>query len=398
MEVAHAFRLQAAACERLESPLYAKLLATAADEIEAGAPLRALVVEWDGDPVRDALALRIMGGVHRAALRGDAPDISAHYPTTGGTPRWPACADAFLDVVNRRLPVVDEAVARPPQTNEIGRAGVLIGGLLEVARITGLPLRLRDIGASAGLNLLLDRFAYDLAIGGWGDPSSPVHLRTPWSGVPPSLGTPLSIIDRKGCDITPLDVKDPLDAERVKSYVWADQVERFKRTEAAIDLARQTAVTVAQAAAGPWLGNELSMLLPGATTVVMQSVVTQYLSDARPAERQADDPHRRSVGDARSTARMASLRAGPTPLVRAAACAVAARRRPHPCGCAPPRRLGPVVRRERAPLRQATSEREAQAAQSVSKCACVGDTSSQSSAPTAAPSIHGATISTMVGG
>lgn len=174
--------------------------------------------------------------------------------------------------------MVDEAVARPPQTNEIGRAGVLIGGLLEVARITGLPLRLRDIGASAGLNLLLDRFAYDLAIGGWGDPSSPVHLRTPWSGVPPSLGTPLSIIDRKGCDITPLDVKDPLDAERVKSYVWADQVERFKRTEAAIDLARQTAVTVAQAAAGPWLGNELSMLLPGATTVVMQSVVTQYLS------------------------------------------------------------------------------------------------------------------------
>jgi hypothetical protein len=279
MEVAYAFRLQAAACERLESPLYAKLLAKAADEIEAGAPLRAVLVEWEGDPVRDALALRLMGGVHRAALRGDASDIAGHFPTTGGTPRWPTCADAFVDVVNRRLPVVDEAVARPPQTNEIGRAGVLIGGLLEVARITGLPLRLREIGASAGLNLLLDRFAYDLAIGGWGDPSSPVHLRTPWRGVPPSLVTPLSFIDRMGCDITPLDVNVPLDAERLKSYVWADQVERFQRTEAAIGLARQAAVTVATAAAAPWLANELSMLPAGATTVVMQSAVTQYLSD-----------------------------------------------------------------------------------------------------------------------
>lgn len=283
MDVASALRLQASACRRLGSPLYGSLLAATADDVEAEGSVAELIGGWQGDPVADAVALRMMGGVHRAVLRGEAPDLARHYPTAGGTPDWPACVYRFLEVAAARHPVVAEALERPPQTNEIGRAGVLIGGLLEIARLTARPLRLREIGTSAGLNMLLDRFRHDFGVAAWGDAGSPVTVATAWRGTPPDLDAPLVIADRAGCDVTPLDVGDPDDAERIRSYVWADQVDRHQRIVGAIELARTHPPTVVAAAADDWLATELEAAAePGATTVVMQSVVGQYLSaDAR---------------------------------------------------------------------------------------------------------------------
>lgn len=278
MDVAGAFWLQASACERLESPLYARLLAAAATDIEAEGAVHDLVGHWRGDPVADALALRLMGGVHRAVLRGDAPELARHYPTAGGIPAWPECERVFLETAGRRLPVVVEALTRPPQTNEIGRAGVLIGGLLEIERIAERPVGLREIGSSAGLNLLLDLFHYDLGAAEWGDPDSPVDVVIEWRGTPPDLRRALRIESRAGCDIAPLDVDTPGDAERVTSYVWADQVDRYRRVTGAIELARRHPVRVAAVAAGDWLADELAEPVPGVATVVMQSVLSQYLS------------------------------------------------------------------------------------------------------------------------
>jgi hypothetical protein len=278
MDVAGALRVQGSACERLGSPLYARLLATAAADMAAEGRLSHLLGDWSGDPVADAVALRLMGGLHRAVLRGDAPELARHYPTAGGSPTSPECEHVFLKAASRHLPVVEEALTRPPQTNEVGRAGVLIGGLLEISRIAGQPLRVREIGASAGLNLLLDLFHYDVGTGEWGDPASPVDVATEWRGATPSLDTPLVIESRAGCDLAPLDVADSDDAERVASYVWADQVDRYRRVVGAIELARRHPVTVAATGAGDWLTAELAEPVAGATTVVMQSVMSQYLS------------------------------------------------------------------------------------------------------------------------
>jgi len=276
--MAGAFRLQASKCELLGSPLYARLLIAAAEDIEAEGTVFSLVGGWQGDPVSAAVALRVMGGVHQAVLRGDAEELAGHYPTTGGDPRWPACRKAFLATIADRPAVLTEAIAHPPQTNEIGRSGVLLGGLLEVARITRLPLRVREIGSSAGLNLLLDRFHYDLAVATWGDAASAVQVRTEWRGEPPRLDTHMTLAGRRGCDIAPLDPRRPADAERLLAFVWADQLDRFHRTSGAIELAHRVPATVDAADAADWLGGELATLPAGEATVVMHSVVIQYLS------------------------------------------------------------------------------------------------------------------------
>ncbi len=85
-----------------------------------------------------AVGRRPPGGPARRRPRAGPP-----HPTAGGIPAWPECERVFLETAGRRLPVVVEALTRPPQTNEIGRAGVLIGGLLEIERIAERPVRLR---------------------------------------------------------------------------------------------------------------------------------------------------------------------------------------------------------------------------------------------------------------
>lgn len=284
MDIADAFRLQASACDKLGSPLYARLVSVAAENIDDAGVLAPLVTEWSGDPVKDALALRVMAGVHCAALTGSAPRLAEHFPTTGGEVRWPGCSEAFVDTLGARPAALVEALQRPPQTNEIGRSGILLGGLLEVSRLTGMPLRLLELGSSAGLNLLLDRFRYELGDSPWGATNSPVVVKTQWSGDQPSLETPLEIVDRRGCDVNPLRPGDAAAENRLKSFVWADQIERFARLNQAIEMARRHPVIIDPESADSWLPDRLASPSPGAATVVMHSVVTQYL---KPEVRQA---------------------------------------------------------------------------------------------------------------
>ena len=242
-----------------------------------------LIDGFDVDPIEADLPLRLLSAVHRQVLVGAAPELEAHFPTTGGTPDLLAVGDLFLELVRREPDALRAGLAFQPQTNEVARSAVLFAGLITIWQRTGLPLRLYELGASAGLNLRFDRYRYKLGIFEWGDPHSPVRLHPRWSGdFIPDLDaeSPLEILSREGCDLDPIDVSDPDAALRLCSYVWPDDPERLDRLRAAIGVARQHAVTVDRDDALDWLADRLETAQPGIGTVVFQSVFGAQLSRA----------------------------------------------------------------------------------------------------------------------
>jgi len=269
-------RRQAETCREMGSPLTADLLAGAADDLAAGGPVADLLGPLEGDPPGSAPALRFAGAVHRLVLERRAPGLAVHYPSVGGRPGdvWPAARA----VVEAHLDALHELVRRPVQTNEVGRSSVLLGGLLHVAAATGLPVRLLEVGASGGLNLCVDRYRHEVADAVvLGDPASPVVLRAPWQGRLPDLSAPLRVAERRGCDPEPLDPSTTEDRLTLTSYVWADQVERFERLRAALEVAAAAPERVERLSASAFLERELRPR-EGVTTVVWHSFVRQYLA------------------------------------------------------------------------------------------------------------------------
>lgn len=277
-EVMEAFRKQILSCKRLGSPFTARVLDSAMEELGHGGNLEVLIGAWPGDPVRDALPLRIAGALHALVLSGTAPDLAVLYPPQGNGGDPTALRAAIAAAAAAHGAHFSSYLASPPQTNEVARSAALLGGFLEVAKRTGRPLRLLEIGASAGLNLLWDRYRYRLGAAEWGDPSSPVSISTAWAGSLPALDAPLRIASRAGCDRAPVALADTTQRLRLRSYVWADQHDRLARLDHAIALTRQSGLRVEQADAGEWVERQLSARGDGMATVLYHSVVWQYLS------------------------------------------------------------------------------------------------------------------------
>jgi hypothetical protein len=170
-------------------------------------------------------------------------------------------------------------MTRPPQTNEVGRSAALVPGFLTVAAATGRPLRLLEVGSSAGLNLRVDGYWYEQDGASWGDPASGVRFVDLWPDASPPLAVAATIADRRGCDRDPIDATDPESTARLLSYVWPGQTERFEMLRAALDVARRTPVTIDQVSVDDWLPAQLVEPVPGTATVVFHSVVWQYLPD-----------------------------------------------------------------------------------------------------------------------
>jgi len=235
----------------------------------------------EDDPPLSMLALRLMGAVHRLVLRGDAPELAAHYPSAGGRPDdpWPAFSSTLAgNAAELRILIED-----PVQTNEPGRCAALLPGFLEVSERTGLPLRLLEVGASAGLNLRFDRYHYELPGRAWGPRDSPLTLRAELTGAAP-LETGLAVASRAGCDARPIDPTSEEGRLTLASYLWADQPERLARLRAACTVAAETPVPVARASAAAWTNEALAAAAPGTATVVFHSIVMQYLPDDERAE------------------------------------------------------------------------------------------------------------------
>lgn len=278
---------QAASCEALGSPVYARVLRACADDLRTGGPVAAVLAEHADAARDDLVGLRLLAGVHHRVLTGRAPRLARQYPSTGGTPD-DDLVPAFLDVVAGEG--LDRWLSHPPQTNEVGRSAALVGGLLLVLGGRDVPVVLHEVGASAGLNLHADRYRFATASPGpgsaagpwWGTADSPVRLDGAWLGRTPRPGAPLRVVERHGSDIAPVDLSVPGAPERLLAYVWADQVPRVDRTRAALGVATAHPVRVQRLTAREAVRRV--RLREGHLTVVWHSVMWQYL----PADERRD--------------------------------------------------------------------------------------------------------------
>lgn len=251
--IAQNFNIQAVFCERSGAPFSAHVLRAMAADIEAGGLFADLCQPWaDATPqmmFADALPLRPLAGLHALALMGTDEGWTRAYQTLHAD----ALAALLPKVAKAGQGVLARYMTSPPQTNEVRRSLCLVGGFLSVAKETGLPLRCLELGASAGLNMNWDRFGY--AFGGratWGDHDSPLQLSGEWSGGAPPLDADVRVVSRDACDQSPIDVTDPDQALRLRSYIWAEQSDRLERLGAAITIKRATGGVPERADAADW--------------------------------------------------------------------------------------------------------------------------------------------------
>lgn len=276
---------QAEVCGRLGSALYAALLGRVAQDVRAGGPCADAVAGYEDAPEPALIALRLLGGVHALALAGRAPGLAACYPSTGGVADPDAAWPAFRAAVADDLPWVRDWMSRPPQTNEVGRANLLITGLIAAVQDVPLPIRLFEIGSSAGLNLRADMFRCTSEGFDWGPADSPVVLDEAWRGAPPAwlveaaaAWPNLTVVERHGCDLMPLDPLSPAGALALRAYLWPDQTVRAARLEGALRLAAEVTAEVAAIGAADFLAGV--RLRPGTLTVVWHSIMQQYVPAA----------------------------------------------------------------------------------------------------------------------
>ena len=293
LDLSARFRRHADALVRSErSPLYIRLMRAAADDIDAGGVVARLFAGISTPP-GSVPQLRLVGALHYLVLAGRAPALAGFYPSAGGDRPvdgiWPVAAavmEEHFDEVRARL-------HRTVQTNEPGRSAVLFAGLLWLTDRHRRPIRLLEVGASAGLNLLADRYSYAVDGRELGDRRSPLRFVDPWMPPPPidleAAAASLRIIARAGCDLAPLDPKRPVDQLTLLSYIWPDELHRIDRMRAALSVGARDPVPVVAAPASEWLRDALATGGDGAgagdgagdgdgeLTVVWHSVMRQYV-------------------------------------------------------------------------------------------------------------------------
>jgi hypothetical protein len=279
LSICEQLRFQALACRKLGSPLYDYLLTRCADDYERGGPSRAVLQAHANDPEDSVLSLRLMGAVHRLVLEGHVPELAKFYPSAGGVADdFEGAWLAFCQALREQAKNIEALIGRTVQTNEVGRSGSLLCGFGLIARRTGLPLRLLEIGASAGLNLRWDHYRYEWPGGSWGNAVSGIRLENVFRDGAPLIPPTIDVIERAGCDVSPIDVEDASGRLTLAAYLWPDQLDRIRRLDAAIEIARSVPCKIEKAPAADWLEERLKNIWTGATTVVFHSVMWSYVS------------------------------------------------------------------------------------------------------------------------
>ena len=271
-----AFENQTAYCRDNRAPVTALVCAALAGLLasERGGAVMARIRAWGGPPLADALPLRIAGGLYALHLQGAEPGLAPIY-------RGEAPADAVARVASALerheqalLPWLDG----PPQTNEAGRSWAFAASMLWLVE-QGCPAEfaLFELGSSAGINLMMDRYAFDLGGVTAGPKEARMRIAPEWRGAPPPAD-PFRIVSTQGCDVAPVDLIEPDQALRLRAYIWPELTERFARMDAAVAAAREAAPRIAKRRAGDFVAEVLARPAePGVTRMIAHSVVWQYI-------------------------------------------------------------------------------------------------------------------------
>lgn len=274
--VSRAFENQVAYCIAAKAPITARAVGAVRTLLDGGEPGALLdrIRKWEGAPLADALPLRVAGGIHSLWLSEAQPALGAIYRGEAAHDDVALVRDAIAAHEAPLMPWLDG----PPQTNEAGRSTNFIAAMLWLAE-RGLPARFEclEIGSSAGINLMMDRYAYDMA-GVTAGPANPVMAFAPeWHGDPPPAHA-IEIAGLKGCDVAPVDLTDPAQALRLKAYIWPEHTVRFERMDAAIAAANERKPDLVQMNAADFVEVELAKpQAEGTTRVLMHSIVWQYV-------------------------------------------------------------------------------------------------------------------------
>jgi len=278
-DIGAALDWHAAHCDKSDAPITGRIIralkAVMRGNSETGRRLR----EWPGQAMEDALALRVAAGFHALHLAGAEPALA---PVYRGEVSDQAAIDAIVCAAAQQH---DAALlpwfAGPPQTNEAGRSASVMGALLWLSGKLGPRFELTEIGASAGINSMMARYFYDLGGTTAGPATSPMRIVPEWRGDAPPHA-PVAITELAACDIAPVDLPDPEQAQRLKGYIWADAQERMVRMDAAIALAAQQPPDLVAMDAEEFVRQRLARpQASGVTRAVFHTIMWQYL----PAEK-----------------------------------------------------------------------------------------------------------------
>lgn len=280
------FKSQAKVCQQMGSPFYAELLNQLAEIFvqNRASLIGKTFATWRGNPKGDAVALRLLGALHYLVITQADNDLQAIFPplqSLVGDSR----ADALLRSIERHQVFIVDYLSSPPQTNEVGRSSVLLGGFLEIAKRFGPELDIFEIGASAGLNMAFDQYFYQTDSWQWGNPDSSVSITPSWIGNAPSLGS-IKIKTRAACDLSPIDIVGQ--RNRLLSYVWPDQAERMQRTIGALDYAAKRSLKIDVSEASEWLLKHSNDAATPRPRVFFHSIIWQYFSDQQKESFQAN--------------------------------------------------------------------------------------------------------------
>ncbi|MXO89698.1 DUF2332 family protein [Altererythrobacter aquaemixtae] len=277
VDVREAIEWQATHAEEAGAPNTGRVVRALLAVLETDTAVGRRMSSWEGLSLEDAMPLRINGGLHNLLLTGADRRLE---PVYAGLTTDQAAVDAIVaDLVEtfdtRLLPWLDG----PPQTNEAGRSWGFMSALMWLSQRLGPKFEINELGASAGVNTMMDRYHFDLGGVSAGPVKSPMQIKPEWRGPPPP-DAPVEIAAIRGCDQAPVDLSDPEAALRLKSYVWPEAIARMGRIEAAIQLAGEHAPDLVKQDAGDFVADMMARPQEeGVTRVLCHSIVWQYIPE-----------------------------------------------------------------------------------------------------------------------
>ena len=280
-DIENGLQQQADHCAHNDAPGTAAICRAMVELAKGNTDCGRKIADWPRGIIDDAVPLRLAGGLHDLFRRGIEPQLGAVY--CGEMLDQDEVDTLVSEIVRRHDAALLLWFDSAPQTNEAGRSSSFITALHWLASRIIPKFELLEFGSSAGMNLLIDRFRYNLGGVDSGPDNATVTIRPDWRGPPPPA-TPFTIGTIRGCDLNPIDVRDDAAADRLRAYIWPEMPERFVRMDAGITMVRQRPVDLVQADAADWVEAQLAMpQASGTSRVLMHSIVWQYLPNSTQA-------------------------------------------------------------------------------------------------------------------